>query len=163
MGSSAGGNIAYHAGLRAAVELDHQGPLKIRGLILIQPFLGGVERSASELRLVNDPILPHGVTDLMWDLSLPKGANRDHEYCNPTVGNGSKQLDEIGRLGWRVMVTGCGGDPLVDRQKELVKLLEHKAMQVVDHFVEGECHGIQDTEPLKAKPLFVVFKNFMSS
>jgi acetyl esterase/lipase len=92
MGSSAGGNIAYHAGLRAADEVGHLEPLKIRGLILQQPFFGGIQRTGSELRLVNDPALPPSVSDLMWELSLPIGVDRDHEYCNPTVGGGSKLL-----------------------------------------------------------------------
>ncbi|KAL4604300.1 hypothetical protein ACB092_10G183600 [Castanea dentata] len=62
MGTSAGGNVAYHAGLR---------------------------RTESELRLVNDPVLPLFVNDLMWELSLQIGVDLDHEYCNPTVGGGS--------------------------------------------------------------------------
>ncbi|KAI4351841.1 hypothetical protein L6164_006151 [Bauhinia variegata] len=160
MGSSAGGNIAYHTGLRAAVELHHRGPLKIKGLILVQPFFGGVKRTASELRLMNDSHLPLCATDLMWELSLPRGADRDHEYCNLTVGNGSKQLDEMERLRWRVLVTGCDGDPLFNRQREVVNLVAHKRVRVVEFFVPGQYHGIQDHEPSKAKPLFDVVKHF---
>ncbi|PON88064.1 Alpha/beta hydrolase fold [Trema orientale] len=58
MGGIAGANIAYHAGLRAAAEAQSLEPIKIRGLILHQPFFGGAQRSGSELRLVNDPVLP---------------------------------------------------------------------------------------------------------
>ena len=63
MGGSAGGNIAYHAGLRAATEIDKLEPLVIRGLILHQPYFGGSQRTQSELR-DNDPILPLSVCDL---------------------------------------------------------------------------------------------------
>ncbi|KAH7557532.1 hypothetical protein ACOSP7_027329 [Xanthoceras sorbifolium] len=124
MGTSAGGNIAYHVGLRAAAEVDHLMPLKIEGLILHHSFFGGVKRTGSELRLANDPILPICVTDVMWELSLPLGADRDHEYCNPTVDNGSKLLEQIRSLGWKVMVIGCDGNPLIDRQIHLAKIME---------------------------------------
>ncbi|KAL9409569.1 hypothetical protein AB3S75_047891 [Citrus x aurantiifolia] len=54
MGSSAGGNIAYHAGLRATAQVNNLLPLKIKGLLLLFPFFGAIKRTASELRLVND-------------------------------------------------------------------------------------------------------------
>ncbi|XVF50736.1 hypothetical protein PTKIN_Ptkin04bG0126900 [Pterospermum kingtungense] len=69
---SSGGNIVYHTGLRAA---DDPNQLKIRGLILHQPFFGGSQKVESNLRFVNDPILPPGVSDLLWGLALPIGAN----------------------------------------------------------------------------------------
>ena len=63
------------------------------------------------------------------------GADRDHEYCNPTVGGeSSKLLEKMSSLDWKVMVIGGVGDALVDRQIELLKLLEQKGMKVVGHF-----------------------------
>lgn len=163
MGSSGGGNIAYHAGLRAAAEVDDLKPLNMRGLILVQPFFGGTQRSGSEVRLMNDPFLSLCVTDLLWELSLPVGADRDHEYCNPRAGNGWKKMERMGRLEWRLLVTGCSGDPLVDRQVEVAKMMEERNLKVVGHFTEGDYHGIQDRDPLKAKELYEVVKNFISS
>lgn len=159
VGSSAGGNIAYNAGLRAAAG-DDLAP-EIKGLILVQPFFSGTRRTGSELRLANEPHLALCYNDALWKLSLPVGVNRDHEFCNPTVGNGPARLEMIRRLGWWVLVTGCGGDPLVDRQVQLVRLMQSKGVRVVGHFTPGDYHGIQDSEPLKAKELYGVIKTFI--
>ena len=161
MGMSAGGNIAYHAGLRVAAEADHLGPMNIKGLILQQPFFGGTQRSESELRLVDDPKLPLCVTDLMWELSLPIGVDRDHEYCNPTVGGGSKLLEKIRLLGWKVLVTGCDGDHLFDHQVKLAKLLEEHGVHVVGHFGVGGCHGVDFHDSSRGKAFLEQVKNFI--
>ncbi|KAK6936376.1 Alpha/beta hydrolase fold-3 [Dillenia turbinata] len=161
MGTSAGGNIAYHAGLRAAADIDHFKPLQIRGLILHQPFFGGSERSRSELRS-NDPVLPLFVSDLMWGLSLPIGSTRDHYYSNPTSGDDPKKYDLIKSLGWRVMVAGCSGDPLVDRQTQVAQIMENAGLEVVTKFEEGGFHGVDVMDPSKTKVLLVAVKNFIS-
>ncbi|KAE8729928.1 carboxylesterase 1-like [Hibiscus syriacus] len=108
MGSSAGGNIAYHVGLRAATTVQQLEPLNVKGLVLHQPFFGGNQRSKSELRLINDPVL------------LPIVS----EYCNPTVGSGSEEVERVKLVGWKVLVNGCDGNPLVDRQSQLAALME---------------------------------------
>ncbi|XP_041002722.1 carboxylesterase 1-like [Juglans microcarpa x Juglans regia] len=163
MGTSAGGNIAYHAGLRASVVADDLEPLVIRGLILHQPFFGGSQRTESELR-GNDPVLPLSVSDLMWELSLPI-VDREHEYCNPMVEGGSQRLQKIKLLGWRVLVTGCDGDPLIDRQMELIAMMEEKGVVVESQFGKGGYHGVEilSDQPSKAKALCVVLKNFILS
>nr|XP_027081109.1 carboxylesterase 1-like [Coffea arabica] len=71
MGTSAGGNIAYHGGLLAAACVDDLKPLEIKGLILHHPFFGGTRRTDSELRMANDKVIPLCATDFMWELSLP--------------------------------------------------------------------------------------------
>lgn len=157
MGSSAGGNIAYHTGLRLGA-VDDLGSINIKGLILHQPFFGGTERTKSELRLINDQSLPLDMGDFMWEKGLPVGADRDHEFCNP---NGSGEI--IREVGWKVLVTGCEGDPLIDRQVELVKMLEGKKVKVVGKFDEGGCHGVEVFDPLRAKALVEAIKHFMQS
>ncbi|GKV20313.1 hypothetical protein SLEP1_g30461 [Rubroshorea leprosula] len=179
MGSSAGGNIAYHAGLRAAEVVDELGPLRIRELILHQPFCGGgAQRRGSESRNLNDPVFPLIIMDKMWDLSLPAGADLDHEYCenenctcilildkycNPTVEGGSKVLGKVKSEGWRVVVVGCEGDLLVDGQKELVKLMEVKGVEMVGHFAAGGYHGMEVFDVSRAKDMFVIMTGFLLS
>lgn len=92
--------MAYHVGLRAAQEIDNLSPLKIKRLILHQPSFGGVQRTESELRLVNDPFFSPCVSDLMWELSLSVGFDRDHKYCNPVVRDDDcvNDLEKIKRL-----------------------------------------------------------------
>ncbi|KAL7214394.1 hypothetical protein ACSBR1_026740 [Camellia fascicularis] len=162
MGTSAGANIAYHAGLRATQFIDDLQPLKIKGLILHHPFFGGSDRVGSELGLIKDPVLTIAGTDLRWELSLPVGADRDHEYCNPTVGGGSNQLEQVRLLGWRVLVTGCCGDPLIDRQMEFANMLKEKELRTVAHFGEGH-HSTELFVESKAKDLFAILKIFISS
>ncbi|KAJ9164117.1 hypothetical protein P3X46_023731 [Hevea brasiliensis] len=163
MGASAGANIAYHAGLRVAETVEHLEPLKIEGLILHQPFFGGSKRTESELRMMNDPILPLCSNDLMWELALPIGADRDHEFCNPTVKGDSKALTKMRQLGWRIFVHWGDRDPLMDRQVLLVKMLREKGLVVVNHSSEGHFHGVELVEPSKCTGLYVAYKSFISS
>ncbi|KAF9614862.1 hypothetical protein IFM89_020959 [Coptis chinensis] len=156
MGCSSGGNIVYHAGLRA-ISLDLN-PLLIKGLILNQPFFGGSKRTESEMRMVNDKTLPLVVCDLMWELALPAGSDRDHEYCNPRFDGGFKE--NINLLS-RCFVSVRGGDPLMDHQKEFVKMVEGEGVKVVNWFEEAGYHGMELFEPHKAEVMFVALKDFI--
>ncbi|KAG6427288.1 hypothetical protein SASPL_111530 [Salvia splendens] len=159
MGNSAGGNIALRVGLQASRRVVELAPVRIRGLILHQPFLGGVERTASEIRLAEDEIIPLYLADILWDLALPIGANRDHEFSNPY--KGLVEVDKIVSEGWRILVSGYEGDSLIDRQMELAKWLKGKGVVVVEDFREGGSHGIEFFDQSFARALYPVLKNFI--
>ena len=159
MGNSAGGNIALHVGLQVSRRVEEVAPLRILGLILHQPFLGGVERTASEIRLAENKTIPLYMSDILWDLALPIGANRDHEFSNPV--KGLMEVDKIVSEGWRILVTGYEGDPLIDRQRELVKLLREKGVMVVEDFREGGYHGTEFYDHSFALALYPVLKSFI--
>ncbi|KAK9056226.1 hypothetical protein SSX86_027316 [Deinandra increscens subsp. villosa] len=158
MGSSSGGNITYNAGLRV-LDLDLN-PIKIVGLIMNQPFFSGVDRTESELRLVNDRIIPLRVNDLMWSLALPKGSNRDHEYCNPIQDQNATY--KIKRLP-KCLIRGYGGDPMVDRQMAFADMLEAHGVHVTKRFDDEGYHGIEIFNQQKAQVLYDDIKAFIWS
>jgi acetyl esterase/lipase len=164
MGNRSGATIAYHAGLRVVEKVNDLEPLKIQGLILRQPFFGGTQRTESELRLENDPLCPLYVSDLLWKLALPIGVDRDHEYSNLTALNGfGEKFDKIKNQGWKVLVSMNGGDPLVDRNKELVELMGEKGVEVIKDFQEEGYHGDEFFEESKGKKFIELVRGFISS
>jgi acetyl esterase/lipase len=156
MGSSAGANICYHAALDLISSSLDLSPLRLSGLILNQPYFGGIDRTASELALVNDKIIPLPANDLLWELALPLGADRDHEYCNVVA----KEAKEA-KLLPPCLVRGHIGDPLLDRQKLFVKMLKTAGVTVVVKMESPGHHGIELFKPAKAVEMAADVKNFV--
>ncbi|XVF29784.1 hypothetical protein REPUB_Repub16aG0000900 [Reevesia pubescens] len=110
-GDSAGGNLAHHVAVKAC-ESEFKN-MKFIGLIAIQPFFGGEERTDSEIKLVDAPVLSMKGTDWLWKAFLPHGSDRDHPASNVF---GPKSVD-ISRLKFPTTIVFVGGiDPLHDWQ-----------------------------------------------
>ncbi|XP_050365385.1 probable carboxylesterase 18 [Argentina anserina] len=110
-GDSAGGNIAHHVAVRAS--RDRLQLVKLVGLISIQPFFGGEERTESEIRLEGAPLVSMERTDWAWEAFLPAGSTRDHEAAN-VVGPNAVDISGVEYPSTVVFVGGF--DPLRDWQ-----------------------------------------------
>ncbi|KAF8683543.1 hypothetical protein HU200_044457 [Digitaria exilis] len=124
MGSHNGATIAFRAAL-AAVDAG----VELRGVILNQPHLSGAARTPAEAASVDDRVLPLPANDLLWELALPVGADRDHEFCNPEA-----MLARVGAARLRrlppCLVLGRRKDPPRDRTRALVNALEKAGVEV---------------------------------
>ncbi|KAK8519305.1 hypothetical protein V6N13_133229 [Hibiscus sabdariffa] len=119
-GDSAGGNIAHHVAVRACkAEFE---TLKLRGVICIQPFFGGEERTEAEVELVGAPLVSVGRSDFCWKAFLPKGwSNRDH----PAVNVSGPNAEDIRGLEFpATMVVVAGFDPLKDWDRRYYEWLK---------------------------------------
>ncbi|KAI3449043.1 hypothetical protein Pfo_005708 [Paulownia fortunei] len=155
-GVSCGANIVFNTALRLQ-EMKPQ-PLKITGTILNQPLFGGKKRTKSELKLATDPYFPLPVHDLLWELALPIGTDRDHRFCNPFVDGPMKE--KVKNLG-RCLVIGFGGDPLIDRQQEFVQMLVEQGVQVEARFDDVGFHGIDMIDTRRATAILNFIKEFV--
>ncbi|KAL6542011.1 hypothetical protein OROGR_011497 [Orobanche gracilis] len=117
-GDSAGANIAHHATVRACRNPSEFDKLEIVGLLSVQPFFGGEERTSA-------PILNLELTDRMWRWFLPEAADRDHHASN--VLNSGK-LNDV-EFPKTLVVVG-GYDPLRDWQRRYVEWMEECGTQV---------------------------------
>ncbi|KAK9942616.1 hypothetical protein M0R45_008270 [Rubus argutus] len=117
-GDSAGANLAHHVAVRACRERFRI--VKAVGLISIQPFFGGEERTESETRLEGAPLVSVTRTDWMWKAFLPVGSSRDHEAVNV----GGPNAVDISGLEYPATVVFVGGlDPLQDWQRRYCEWL----------------------------------------
>nr|KAJ0210826.1 hypothetical protein LSAT_V11C400164180 [Lactuca sativa] len=141
-GDSAGGNIAHNVSLRLSVNWAQLKPLIFKGNILIQPFFGGESRTISEALMVQPrgSVLNLVASDTYWRLSLPKGANRDHPWCNSRAKRSSK-LDRMTYLPTMVCVSEL--DILKDRNMEFCGVLRNSGIQVEHVVYKDVGHAFQ--------------------
>ncbi|XP_060176167.1 probable carboxylesterase 18 [Lycium barbarum] len=129
-GDSAGGNIAHHVAKRASELTSDFNSLKVIGLVAIQPFFGGEERTEAEIRLAEiDPLISSSRTDWMWKAFLPpgEGIDRDHEVINVS---GPRAID-ISKLDFpATMVVVSGFDSLQDWQRRYYEWLKKSGKEV---------------------------------
>ncbi|KAL3635645.1 hypothetical protein CASFOL_020192 [Castilleja foliolosa] len=131
-GDSAGGNLAHHVAARACQsKFNH---LKVIGVVAIQPFFGGEERTKSEIELTGvDVMVSTSRTDFMWNAFMQPGSgmDRDHEVINVS---GPKAVD-ISKLDFpATMVVVAGFDSLKDRQIRYYEWLKSSGKEA--YFVE---------------------------
>lgn len=116
-GDSAGANLAHHVAVRASRE-----GLRVLGLISIQPFFGGEERTEAEIRWPSAPVVSLERADWMWRAFLPEGSNRDHEAANVS---GPNAADISGLENFPKALVFVGGlDPLQDWQRRYYQWLK---------------------------------------
>ncbi|PIN19427.1 Arylacetamide deacetylase [Handroanthus impetiginosus] len=131
-GDSAGGNIAHHVTVRALENSNQFEKIRITGILLLQPFFGGEERTESELRLINAPMIDVKRTDLMWRNFLPTDADRNHPAANVFGGGvNSEAAAALKNLDFpSTLVIMGGNDPLHDWQRRYVGGLKNCEKQV---------------------------------
>ncbi|PIA47084.1 hypothetical protein AQUCO_01400054v1 [Aquilegia coerulea] len=115
-GDSAGANIAHFVARRFAEAESEFSNIKVVGLIAIQPFFGGEERTESEIRLKGAPLVSVDRTDWHWKVFLPQGADRDHEAVN-VFGPNSTDISGLKIFPSTLVFVG-GFDPLQDWQRK---------------------------------------------
>ncbi|KAL5203725.1 hypothetical protein ABZP36_008596 [Zizania latifolia] len=127
-GDSAGGNIAHHVARRYAADAPTFRTVRLAGLVAIQPFFGGEERTDSELRLHGAPIVTISRTDWMWCAFLPPGADRTHEAANFAAPAAAAGVDSPA---FPPVLLAIGGyDPLQDWQRRYAEMLLSKGKDV---------------------------------
>ncbi|PPS20435.1 hypothetical protein GOBAR_AA00165 [Gossypium barbadense] len=112
-------NIAHHVAVRACGAGFET--LKVIGLVCIQPFFGGEERTAAEEELANAFLVSVPRADFWWKSFLPQGSNRDHKAVNVSGPN----ADDIYGVDFPATMVVVGGfDPLKDWQKRYYEWLK---------------------------------------
>ena len=118
--------------------------MRIRGLILLNPYFGGEARTMSESKERQGTAgFTVEMSDVLWRMALPVGSNRNHHFCNPLAPyTGMPDVWSLaGPLPQTVMVIG-GLDILRDKQLEYCEHLKKCSKQIIEIVeFEEEDHG----------------------
>lgn len=104
--------------------------IKVMGVIAIQPFFGGEERTKAEIELAGiDPLVSTERTDWLWKAYLGEGegTNRDHEAINVS---GLRALDIKQKEFPASLIVVGGFDSLKDWQKRYYEYLKNSGKEV---------------------------------
>ncbi|KAL9324263.1 hypothetical protein ACSQ67_009120 [Phaseolus vulgaris] len=119
-GDSAGANLAHHVAVRVAKSGIRN--VRVVGLVSIQPWFGGEERTAAEVRLEGAPTVSTARTDWLWKAFLPDGSDRDHWAVNVSGANS----EDLSGLDYPDSLVFVGGfDPLQDWQRRYYEWLKN--------------------------------------
>ncbi|KAL8457191.1 hypothetical protein ACS0TY_035152 [Phlomoides rotata] len=127
-GDSSGANIAHHVTVRLVKNGEQLNKVRIAGLVSVQPFFGGEERTESELRLAQTPMFDLDKADNSWRELLPEGADRDHPAVNVSGGGPNSEVKNLEFPPTLVIVGGI--DPLQDRGKRYAEWLKNCGKEV---------------------------------
>ncbi|KAK1555317.1 hypothetical protein Q3G72_024784 [Acer saccharum] len=150
-GDSAGGNLAHHVAVNACVYEFRN--LNIIGVISIQPFFGGEERTESETRLVGAPLSNLEGNDWLWKAFLPEGSDRDHPAAN-IFGPNSRDISGLNKFPATIVIVG-GFDPINDWQKRYYEGLKKSGKEANLIVYPNAFHGFYVVPELPESSLFV--------
>ncbi|KAI5008377.1 hypothetical protein ZWY2020_009425 [Hordeum vulgare] len=131
IGDSAGGNIAHHVAHRwtSPAAATSSNTVRLAGIILLQPYFGGEERTEAELSLEGvGPVVNMRRSDWFWKAFLPEGADRNHPAAHVTGEAGPEP--ELPEAFPPAMVVVGGFDPLQDWQRRYAVMLQRKGKAV---------------------------------
>lgn len=126
--------------------------MRVVGLIAIQPFFGGKERTESETRLSKGLVLSLGQTDWYWKTFLPEGSDRDHAAANVF---GPESKDVLGVKFPATIVFVGGFDLLQDWQRRYYEGLKKSGKEAYLIEYPNSFHGFYAFPELKESSFFV--------
>ncbi|KAK3163926.1 hypothetical protein QOZ80_1AG0010300 [Eleusine coracana subsp. coracana] len=159
-GESSGANMAHQvAVMHGSGQLDLT-PLRVSGYVLLTPFFGGAERTATEAEPPAGGLFTPEMYDKLWRMSLPAGATRDHPAANP-FGPESPDLEPVDLP--PVLVVSAGRDILRDRVTCYAARLKEMGKPVELGVLEEAQHAFFSREPWgeAADELIVAVKRFV--
>ncbi|KAG8046055.1 hypothetical protein GUJ93_ZPchr0008g12604 [Zizania palustris] len=159
-GESAGGNLAHNVAVRLGSGQLSIDPVRVVGYILLTPFFGGAERTATEAEPPAGAFFTPEMSDKLWRLSLPEGASRDHPVANP-FGPDSPSLMTVAFP--TVLVVVAGRDILHDRTVHYAARLKGMEKPVELAVFEEEKHLFFSLQPWgeAANELIQIMKRFV--
>ncbi|XP_062189897.1 carboxylesterase 15-like [Phragmites australis] len=160
-GDSAGANIAHHAVVGCGSGSLAAAPAHIAGCVLLWPYFGGEQRTASEAACPADAFMTLALYDQMWRLALPAGATRDHPVANP-FGPDSPVLSPVDLP--PLLVASGDRDMLIDRSRDYVARLKAAGknhVKLVEFAGQGHAFSIFKPNSEAAAELIRVVRQFV--